>query len=216
MKIYICGDSTAASYTRDKAPQTGWGQALEELNLLPGTTIENRAMAGRSTRTFLAEGRLTEIEQEIAPGDLLLIQFAHNDESDKEERHTEPWGDFQDNLRVFLNTARGKGAIPVLVTPICMRIWQEGKLQDTHGEYLQAMRAVAEEEKVPLIDMYRESWETVNRMGEEESKKLFLHLEAGVYPAFPEGREDDAHTRWAGAEAWARIAAQGLKNLGLV
>ena len=214
MRIYVCGDSTAASYNPEETRMVGWGQLLGDF--LPGVTVVNLSMAGRSTKTFLAEGRLEPAGQ-ADPGDLVLIQFAHNDENEKKpERYTAPWTEFTDNLKYFIRFAREHGAVPVLLTPICMRIWQDGKLQPTHGEYPAAMRAVAEETGVPLIDLYTESFRIVESMGEEGSKALFMHFAPGEDPAYPDGSEDNAHTKRAGAERFAAAAAQGLKELGLV
>ena len=214
MRIFVCGDSTAASYNPEETRMVGWGQLLGDF--LPGVTVVNLSMAGRSTKTFLAEGRLEPAGQ-ADPGDLVLIQFAHNDENEKKpERYTAPWTEFTDNLKYFIRFAREHGAVPVLLTPICMRIWQDGKLQPTHGEYPAAMRAVAEETGVPLIDLYTESFRIVESMGEEGSKALFMHFAPGEDPAYPDGSEDNAHTKRAGAERFAAAAAQGLKELGLV
>lgn len=215
MKIFICGDSTAASYRAEETRMVGWGQMLGAY--LPGTEIVNLAMAGRSTRTFLAENRLQPAAEQGGPGDLLLIQFAHNDENEKKpERYAAPWSDYSDNLRFFIRFARGKQMVPVLLTPVCMRVWQDGKLQPTHGEYPAAMRAVAEEMKVPLIDLYAESFRMVESMGEKGSKALFMHLSPGEDPANPEGLQDNAHTCRAGADCFAAAAARGLKALGLI
>ena len=214
MRIFVCGDSTAASYNPEETRMVGWGQLLGDF--LPGVTVVNLSMAGRSTKTFLAEGRLEPAGQ-ADPGDLVLIQFAHNDENEKKpERYTAPWTEFTDNLKYFIRFAREHGAVPVLLTPICMRIWQDGKLQPTHGEYPAAMRAVAEETDVPLIDLYTESFRIVESMGEEGSKALFMHFAPGEDPAYPDGSEDNAHTKRAGAERFAAAAARGLKELGLV
>ncbi len=214
MTIYVCGDSTAASYTPEQAPITGWGQVLPEF--LPGVRVENRAMAGRSTKSFLSEGRLQKIETEIQPGDLLLIQFSHNDESDLVWRHTDPWTSFYHNLEIFVDTAILHGARPVLMTPICRRCWRDGKLLESHEDYPDVIRTLAAQRSVPLIDMYAKSFRYVGELGDEESKKLYLHLEKGVYPAWPNGNADDTHTKRAGAEAYARMAAEGLKELGVV
>ena len=214
MRIFVCGDSTAASYNPEETRMVGWGQLLGDF--LPGVTVVNLSMAGRSTKTFLAEGRLEPAGQ-ADPGDLVLIQFAHNDENEKKpERYTAPWTEFTENLRFFIRFAREHGAVPVLLTPICMRIWQDGKLQPTHGEYPAAMRAVAEETDVPLIDLYTESFHIVESMGEEGSKALFMHFAPSEDPAYPDGSEDNAHTKRAGAERFAAAAARGLKELGLV
>ncbi len=119
MTIYICGDSTAATYPPENAPITGWGQLLGDY--LPNVNVVNKAVGGRSTKSFLAEGRLTDIERTIQPGDLLLIQFTHNDTSDLVWRHTDPNTSFSANLEIYVDTARLHGAIPVLVTPIPRR-----------------------------------------------------------------------------------------------
>ena len=215
MQIFICGDSTAASYRPEETLMVGWGQLLGDL--LPGTDVVNLAMAGRSTRTFLAENRLQPAAEYARPGDLMLIQFAHNDENEKKtERYAAPWTDYSGNLRFFVRFARERKMVPVFLTPICMRIWENGKLQPTHGEYPAAMRAVAEEMKVPLIDLYTESFRIVEAMGEEGSKALFMHLSPGEDPAVPEGMQDNAHTRRAGAERFADFAARELKAMGYV
>ena len=215
MQIFICGDSTAASYRPEETLMVGWGQLLGDL--LPGTDVVNLAMAGRSTRTFLAENRLQPAAEYARPGDLMLIQFAHNDENEKKpERYAAPWTDYSGNLRFFVRFARERKMVPVFLTPICMRIWENGKLQPTHGEYPAAMRAVAEEMKVPLIDLYTESFRIVEALGEEGSKALFMHVAPGEDPAAPEGAQDNAHTRREGAERFAAFAAQELKAMGYI
>lgn len=212
--LYICGDSTAANYSPEQAPLTGWGQLLEDF--LPGVRVENRAMPGRSTKSFLSEGRLQRIETEIQPGDLLLIQFTHNDMSDLVWRHTDPWTSFKNNLEIFIDTALQYGARPVLLTPICRRLFENGALRDSHGDYPRVIRLLAAQRNLPLMDLYEESRTYLNALGEEESRALFMHLRPGEYPAYPEGLEDNTHFRRAGAETWAGIAAKLLKNLGLV
>lgn len=214
MKIYVCGDSTAASYKPEEAPITGWGQVLGEL--LPSAQVENKARGGRSTKSFLSEGRLQEIEREIQPGDLLLIQFTHNDTSDLVWRHTDPWTSFKSNLEIFVDTAIVHKAQPVLITPICRRYWRNGVLLESHGDYPEVIRVLAAQRSVPLIDVYAESVSLVRSLGDEESKKLYLYAEKGVYPAYPNGSTDDTHTQRAGAMAYARIVAEKLQEYGLV
>ena len=215
MKILICGDSTAASYGPERAPMRGWGQSLA--NCLPADIpVVNAAAAGRSTKSFLSEGRLQALEGDMAPGDLLLIQFTHNDMSDLVWRHTDPWTGFQNNLSVFADTARVYGACPVLMTPICQRHWKDGVLQPSLGEYPDAVRTLAGRLNAPLIDLYAASFALVAQMGEEESRRLYMHFKPGIYPFFPNGSADDTHTREAGAAAYARIVADRLRSLGLV
>ena len=110
MTIYICGDSTAATYPPENAPITGWGQLLGDY--LPNVNVVNKAVGSRSTKSFLAEGRLTDIERTIQPGDLLLIQFTHNDTSDLVWRHTDPNTSFSANLEIYVD--RHADSTPIL------------------------------------------------------------------------------------------------------
>ena len=214
MKIFVCGDSTAQTYDPAETLMMGWGQLLGEH--LPGVTVCNHAKAGRSTKSFLAEGRLQQLDGLVDPGDLVLIQFAHNDENEKPERHTEPYTTYTENLTAFVRFARERGAVPVFLTPICMRVWEGGVLQETHGEYLVAMRQLAERLHVPLVDAYRDSFAAVAEAGEEGSKAFFMHLAPGEDARYPEGLSDNAHTRRAGAERFAAGIAEGLVKAGLV
>ncbi|MGN0972587.1 MAG: rhamnogalacturonan acetylesterase [Aristaeellaceae bacterium] len=214
MTIYVCGDSTAAAYAPECAPITGWGQVLGEL--LPGVQIVNKAMGGRSTKSFLADGRLVEIEKAIRPGDLLLIQFTHNDTSDLVWRHTDPYTSFAANLTLFVDTARIHGAVPVLMTPIPRRWWQDGRLRDAHGDYPDAIRQVAMQKGVKLLDVLAEGVRLLEAMGEEATAPLYMNVAPGLYPAYPDGARDDTHTQRAGAECFARITAELLRDNGLL
>lgn len=214
MTLYICGDSTAATYAPERAPICGWGQALGEL--IPGVTIVNAATAGRSTKSFLSEGRLQTMERQIQPGDLMLIQFGHNDSSDLVWRHTDPYTSYFNNLSIFVDTALLRGAIPVLLTPISRRNFAEGVLTPSHGDYPDAVRLLAMQRRTPLIDMCALSYAHLAELGEEASRALFMHVEPGVYPDYPNGCVDNTHTRRAGAEAWAGMVAAELRRLGLL
>ncbi len=214
MTIFICGDSTAASYAPERAPITGWGQVLPEL--LSGVQVVNHAMAGRSTKSFLAEDRFIPVERDMKSGDVLLIQFGHNDMNPLPERHTEPYGDFLDNLNLFIDAAQKRGAVPVLLTPIPIRDWADGKLNDPLGEYPRAVRQHAQRREVPLIDIHALGTAHLLAIGEEASRAMYMHVEPGVYPDYPDGKTDDVHTRRAGALVYARFAADGLRQLHLL
>ena len=214
MTIFICGDSTAATYAPERAPITGWGQVLTEF--IPGVNIVNKAMGGRSTKSFLADGRLVAIEKDIQPGDLLLIQFTHNDGSDLVWRHTDPHTSFAANLELFVDTARIHGAIPVLMTPIPRCYWREGELIDAHGEYPDAIRRVAMKRGVPLLEITLEGMQALRELGEEATQSLYMNVEPGLYPAYPNGSKDDTHTQIAGARLYARITADLLKKQHLI
>ena len=214
MTLFICGDSTAAAYVPEETEMTGWGQVIGAF--LPEVVVDNRSFPGRSTRTFLAEGRLDAIVPHLQPHDLLLIQFGHNDGGNKPERHTEPWTDFMSNLRIFVECARKKGAVPVLLTPICVRNWQDGMLQPSHGAYVDAVRALAADECIPLIDLYQKSHEVQSLLGEAGSRRFHLHLLPGQDMRHPDGMDDDTHTSLTGALCNASIVSERLRQMGLI
>ena len=213
MRIVICGDSTAASYDPAETCMRGWGQELGAF--LPGAEIRNHAKAGRSTRTFQEEGRLAAAEADLEPGSLMLIQFGHNDENrEKPERYVEPLRDYPARLEAFVRAAWDRQARPILMTPICIRDWQGGTLRETHGVYPDSVRRTAARLKVPCIDLYADSLDIVRSLGEAGSEKLFMNLAPGEDPREPEGRKDNAHTRQAGARAFAERVALHLREMG--
>ena len=153
-RIFIAGDSTAAEYGSDRAPQAGWGQMLQGWFDPAQWQVHSHAKGGRSTRSFIAEGRLDAIAKDIRAGDVLLIQFGHNDAKREDAtRYTDPQGDYQQFLRRFIAIARDKGATPILITPAARLLYDFGALPDTHGRYTLAMQQLAAQEQVGLIDL---------------------------------------------------------------
>lgn len=214
--IFIAGDSTASNYEKDKYPMHGWGQVLGEL-FDEGIKVENKATPGRSTKSFIDEGRLKEIEDTLIDGDYLFIQFGHNDEKIEDNtRYTEPFTTYKDNLKIFITTAQEKGSIPILLTSIARRHFDEnGSLKNTHGDYLVAMMEVAIELDIPLIDLHKRTQELIISEGDETSKKYFMWLEPNQYDGYPEGVKDNTHLNKLGATAIAKIALDGIRKLGL-
>lgn len=215
VRIWMAGDSTMSDYDESVAPRMGWGQVLGRF-LKPEAVVLNKAASGRSSKSFINEGRLDEIREGIGPGDYFLIQFGHNDEKPDEERRTEPYTTYKQYLKQYINAAREKGAHPVLLTPVERRKFDEaGRLVDTHGEYPAAMKQLAEEEDVPLIDLGAKTRQLLERLGPEESKRLFLWFEPGERENYPEGAQDDTHFSEYGAEQVARLALEGFRELEL-
>jgi lysophospholipase L1-like esterase len=217
--IYLAGDSTMAQKLPEKRPETGWGEKLAGFFQDGKVTIENRAQNGRSTRTFIEEGRWQAIVEQIQPGDYVFIQFGHNDESkEKVDRYTPP-ADYRNNLIRFITEVRGKKGFPILLTPVMRRRFdRNGVLQDSHGEYPGIVRSVATEYEIPLIDMHRDSGRILKLYGPEESRKLFLQLKPNENPNYPKGIEDNTHFNPVGAEVMASLAVAGIREskLGLV
>lgn len=216
--VYLAGDSTCANKQADKRPETGWGEMLGAYFKDGKVKIDNRAMNGRSTKTFISEGRWQAIVDALKKGDYVFIQFGHNDSSkDKGERYTPP-EDYRKNLVRFIADVRAKNATPVLLTPVMRRRFNEkGEFYDTHGEYPDIVREVAREYKVKLLDIHRETETLIKSYGSEGSKKLFLYLKPGENQNYPKGIEDNTHYSPDGARETARLVMQEIirQKLGL-
>jgi DNA sulfur modification protein DndE len=210
-RVFLIGDSTMANKPPD-LPERGWGMALGQFLKEPGM-VDNHAMNGRSTKSFLDEGRWEKVVAALQPGDFVIIQFAHNDEKKEDpKRYADPATTFRDNLRRFVADTRAKQASPMLATPVCRRSFDSaGKLRDTHDAYPDAVRAVAKEEKVPLIDLTRTTAQWLTAAGDEPSKKFFMWIEKGAHPKIPEGRQDNTHFVEAGAVEVAKLAVADIR-----
>ena len=212
--VYLAGDSTCANKAPDKRPETGWGEMMHQYFGPAKVKIDNQAQNGRSTKSFIAEGRWQAIVDKLKRGDYVFVQFGHNDESkDKGERYTPP-EDFRKNFERFIQDVRSKNAFIVLLTPVMRRKFdKDGNFVDQHPpEYPETIREVAREQKVPLIDMHRKSEAVIKRYGAEGSRALFRQLNPGENPNYPNGVEDNTHFRPAGAEEMAKLAVEGIKE----
>ncbi|MFC3439908.1 rhamnogalacturonan acetylesterase [Sphingobium rhizovicinum] len=215
--ILIASDSTAASYAPDRYPQTGWGQMLA-CGLQADVRVINHAMGGRSTRSFLAEGRWDRLLADMMPGDTVLIQFGHNDQArGKPERWAPAQTDYRNNLMRFIWDVRTAGGVPVLVTPVARRNFgADGKAVADYPAWSGVMRDLAATLHVPLIDLEARSRAWLDRAGPDASKALYLHYRAqdGI-AAFPKGIDDDTHFSETGARQVANLVAQGLSTVDL-
>ena len=214
LTIYLAGDSTMAQKADDKRPETGWGEKLQQYFDAKKVVVDNRAQNGRSTKSFIDEGRWQEIVDDLKAGDYVFIEFGHNDEkSDKPAVYAHANTDYRNNLIRFVKDVRAKKAFPVLLTPVMRRKFDDGgNFVDTHGEYPDAVRKVAAELKVPLIDMHRLSEKILKDLGAEKSRTLFLQLKAGENPNYPNGVEDNTHFNLTGAETMAKLAIADIRN----
>lgn len=212
--IFLAGDSTMAQKTADKRPETGWGESFQNLFDPAKVRIENHAQNGRSTKSFIDEGRWQAILNRLKKGDYVFVEFGHNDEKlDKPGVGAAANGEYRENLIRFVKDVRAKNGFPVLLTPVVRRRFDEsGKFFDTHGEYPEAVRRVTAELKVPLVDLHRKSEALLKKLGAEESKKLFLILKAGENPNYPKGVDDNTHFSAFGAEQIARLAAEVIRQ----
>ena len=196
-RVFIAGDSTAAEYGPERTPQAGWGQMLQSYLDPARIEVRNHAKGGRSTRSFIAEGRLDAIAGELRQGDVLLIQFGHNDAKFEDpSRYTDPAGDYAAFLMRYVQLARDKGATPVLITPVARLLYDFGSLLDTHGVYTLAMKQLAAREDIALIDLNDRSTRWIRALGEQGARPYFLFV--------PEQQKaDGTHFSTAGANAVA-------------
>lgn len=215
IKIWLIGDSTIASKEKKVFPETGWGMPF--VNFWDSTvTVDNRAKNGRSSKSFMGENLWQPVLDNMNEGDYVFIQFGHNDESkDKGERYSTP-AEFKANLLKYVMDSRARKAIPVLITPVARRKFDEaGHIKATHGEYSELVRQVAEANVVPLIDLDTKAQAVLQQMGPEASKYLYNYLEAGEHPNYPEGKQDDTHFNELGARKMAEIVLASIKDLQL-
>lgn len=233
IKVWIIGDSTVADYSLEpdyyikRYPIMGWGQVFQSfmssdsLHMVrriiktDSVIVDDRARGGRSTRSFFEEGRWSEIYKALKPGDVVMIQFGHNDASvSKGERYTSMPG-YKEFLRLYVNQSREKGATPVLITPVARNYpWEDGKLGNTHGDYPDGMRAVAEELDAYLIDLSALSMEFFTEKGQDYvTTTYFMNFPPGMFEAYPEGSKDNTHFQPAGAVAVASLIFNAMKDL---
>ncbi|RYG09725.1 MAG: rhamnogalacturonan acetylesterase, partial [Chitinophagaceae bacterium] len=211
--IYLIGDSTVADYTLDSGymekrfPLHGWGQVFQGFfrkdslakvkNLINSDSVIvlDKARGGRSTRTFFEEGRWAAVYKVLKKNDIVMIQFGHNDAAiDKPERYVTIAG-YKEFLRLYVNQTRQKEAVPILITPVNRNYpWKDGKLSNVHGEYPKAVKEVARELNVKLIDLTQLSIDAFSAKGQTEvTSSYFMNFEKGLYSGYPDGQKDNTH-----------------------
>lgn len=226
IRIFSIGDSTMAWYDIEEwskrnggenYPLRGWMMMMPQF-FNNKVDIKDEAISGISSKSFRDEGAWERVIGAIRPGDYLFIQFGHNDEKLDSANHTEARTGFRQNLINYIDEAKAKGAHPVLFTSIVRRKFNaNGKLEDTHGDYVTVVRELAREKNVPLVDLNKKTGDLVQSLGPDESKKLYLYIQPGAFTKLPDGKQDDTHLCVYGATKVAELAVQGIReaHLGL-
>jgi len=215
--LFLVGDSTMATRAdADRNPEHGWGEMLPRF-LDDGVTVRNAAVNGRSSKSFMDEGRWAAVLAEIHPGDCVLVQFGHNDQKREDPaRYTDAHTGYRQNLLRYVAEARANGASVVIASPIVRRRFDAaGVLEDTHGDYPAVAAQVARETGTPFVDLQQLSRGLVQSAGVEGSKALYVWLEPGQNAMHPQGRQDNTHLSARGATEIARLAARALRSTGL-
>ncbi|MBC2607454.1 rhamnogalacturonan acetylesterase [Pelagicoccus albus] len=215
LTIVLIGDSTMAKKRDTARPEMGWGEALEAF-FDGSVSVSNHALNGRSSKSFIGEGHWEKALAELQEGDVLVVEFGHNDQKIKSpDRYTEPYGEYSDNLRRYAQEAQERGASVIIASSICRRKFNEaGVLEDTHGDYPAAAEAVAEELGLPYVDMEARSREMLIALGPQASEGLFMNLKPEEFENYPDGKEDNTHLQPQGAKAHAQLFVDGLLDLG--
>jgi len=211
--IFLIGDSTMANKPLIPGnPERGWGQMLD-IYFKAGVRVENHALNGRSSKSFRDEGHWATVQSRIKPGDWVIIQFGHNDEKAQDPtRYTTAGGTFNANLARYVAETRALGATPLLATPVARRKFDaQGQPVNTHGDYVKALRDVAAQAQVPLLDLNLQSTDLLQRMGPEASKRLYIYVNPGEYASLPQGRQDDTHFCAFGASRMCDLAVAEIQ-----
>lgn len=233
LRIFMIGDSTMANKDVSGGKlERGWGMMLKNF-FTDNVIVNNHALNGRSSKSFIAEGHWQKVVEQIRPGDYVFIQFGHNDEKADTLRHTDPGTSFDDNLRRFVNETRRKGGIPVLFNSVVRRTFADSKtavedddrrdnssnylaegdtLVDTHGAYLLSPRNVAVELDVPFVDANKITHDLEEGLGPDGSKKLHMWYRPGEVEYLPDGRQDNTHYNVYGAYIVAGLLAEAVAD----
>lgn len=209
-KIFLIGDSTCQTNTKETYPQVGWGQFFS-MYLKKDYEVINLAKNGRSTKSFIDEGLFKYVEDNISNGDYLFIQFGHNDEKEDKQRHTDKDTTYKENLEYFINTARNNNATPILLSSIYRRKFEGRKLMlNNHLGYPEAMKEVAIKNDVYFIDLTTKTYNYINDLGPSKSKGLFMYFYKNRYKNYPEGSKDNTHLRSKGAKLVCEMIIEDL------
>ena len=210
-KLFLLGDSTCAIKEECARPETGWGECFSQY-LSDGFELVNMAKNGRSTEMIIHEGIFFDCFSQVTSGDWVIIQFGHNENKPEIYRRTYPQTTYKLNLKWFIDNFKKKGVNVVLISSIARRRFENGICVNTHESYPEAMKDIADSEGVTFIEMSERTREYFNKVGEEESLKYFMNFGPGIYPNYPNGKEDNTHLRPEGAELIANMIYNACKE----
>lgn len=212
--VYLAGNSTVVN--QEDEPWGSWGQMIPSF-FKPGVSFANHAESGLTLGSFIGSRRLKKVLSVMKPGDYLFIEFGHNDQKEK-GANSGAYKSYTERLKTFITETRQKGGIPVIVTSTSRRAFENGKTVNTLGDFPEAARKVAVAEKVALIDLNAMTAVLYDALGEERSKKAFVHYPANSYPGQDKALADNTHFNTYGAYEIARCVVEGIKTskLGIV
>lgn len=211
--IYLCGNSTVVD--QDKEPWASWGQMIPRW-FDADVAISNHAESGLTAGSFMAQNRLTKIMSTLKHGDYVICEFGHNDEKEKGPG-SGAWYHYSRNLKMFVDNVRSKGATIIFCTPTQRRRFDTDNktIVDTHGDFPAAMKAVAQRENVPVIDLHQMTRVFFEALGFEDSKRSLVHYPANTFVGQDKELADNTHFNPYGAYEVAKMVVMGMKELNL-
>lgn len=215
MKIVCMGDSTMQYNNIYRYPQFGWAQVLP-IFLKPCYEVLDLARNGRSTKSYLKQGRFADLLERLDAGDYVICQFGHNDAvKDNPIKYTSPYEDYTSNLKYFAEEVMKKGANIIFATPITKHNFVNGVCIESHGEYSKAMIKLCQENNYTLVDLDSLTRNLYNKLGEEESKKFHMIFGPNIFPNYLDGLNDHTHLRFEGAIMVASLFVEEVKRQNL-
>lgn len=212
--IFLCGNSTVVDQPYE--PWASWGQMIPRW-FGPEVAISNNAESGLTAGSFLGSYRLDKILTMMKKGDYVICEFGHNDQKEK-MAGAGAWYNFSYYLKIFIDKVRAKGGNIIFVTPTQRRRFDDAthsKILETHGDYPDAMRAVAKREGVPVIELHDMTRTFFETLGYENSKKALVHYPANTFPGQDKPLADNTHFNPYGAYEIAKMVVMGMKQLNL-
>ena len=212
MDIYMMGDSTMKFNNYYSYPQCGWGQGLE-LFVKEDIRIYNYAENGRSTKSFIDEGRFDKILSRIKPGDYVICSFGHNDEKEYDKlRYTRPFYEYQDKLQYFAKEVEKKKANIVFATSITRHQFENGKCINSHGDYPKAMLEFCNKNNYTCIDLNKLTMDLYTSLGEEKTKGYHMIFDSNKFSNYPDGKDDHSHLVLDGAVTVAYLFVKEISK----
>ena len=209
--LFLCGNSTVVDQGRE--PWASWGQMFPRW-FTDKVCVANYGESGLTATSFLAQLRLDKILSEIKKGDYVFCEFGHNDEKEKGPGRG-AWYHYSMALKTFVDRVRDKGGNIIFCTPTQRRFFEkDGTVRNTHGDFPAAMKAVAEREQVPVIDLNATTKTLFEAMGEDGCRNLLVHYPAGSFPWQEKAFADNTHFNPFGAYELSKLIVMGLKQMG--
>jgi len=214
LTVFLCGNSTVVD--QELEPWASWGQMIPRW-FTDRVAISNHAESGLTARTFINGNRLEKILSMLKPGDYVVCEFGHNDQKEKRPGDG-AYYHFAYHLKIFIDRVRASGGNIIFITPTQRRFFDEAthtKIQESHLDYPDAMRAVAQREGVPVIELHDMTRDFFETLGFEGSKRALVHYPANTFPGQEKALADNTHFNPFGAYEVAKMVVMGMKQLQL-